>query len=66
MNNVSGASFTELRNEKISLEKWMDKLALELDEVNKELAKRFRCFRALCVGPEPSAGHSIIKRGAPK
>jgi hypothetical protein len=47
MNNMSRMSFSEIRNKKIGIENSMDKLAGELNEVNKELTKRFGSFEAL-------------------
>jgi hypothetical protein len=40
MGNISNMSFSAITNKKIGLENGMDKLAGELNEVNKELAKR--------------------------
>lgn len=40
MDNMSHMSFSEIRDMKIGLENWLDKLAGELKEINKELAER--------------------------
>jgi hypothetical protein len=67
MNNMSRMSFSEIRNKKIGLENSMDKLAGELNEVNKELTKRFGSFEALCVAPAMTVTATMTgNRGTPR
>jgi hypothetical protein len=67
MNNMSRMSFSEIRNKKIGLENLMDKLAGELNEVNKELTKRFGSFEALCVAPATAVtARMTCDRGTPR
>jgi hypothetical protein len=58
MNNMSHMSFSEIERKKIGLENWMDELAGELNEVNKELAKRLGFFDALCIAPSRHRRHA--------
>ncbi len=51
MDDMSRLSIAELEDKKIALDEWIDELAVELAEINKELISRFQAFRDLCFAP---------------
>jgi hypothetical protein len=51
MDDMSRLSIAELADKKIALNEWIDNLAMDLAEINKELVSRFQAFRALCFAP---------------
>jgi hypothetical protein len=54
----------DFRSKNICLVSVIDMLAHELDDVNRELAKRFGCFVALCVAQETTVTAKVTdKRG---
>jgi hypothetical protein len=66
MRDTSQMSVAELKTQKIVIEEWMDRLALQLDDANKELARRYSGFRGLCLAPPVAVViHPIIRRDPP-
>lgn len=67
MRDTSQMTVAELKTKKILIEEWMDQLAMELDDANKELARRYRGFRGLCLAPPIAVvTHRIIRRDPPR
>jgi hypothetical protein len=67
MDDISRLSIAELEDKKIALDEWIDELATELAEINRELIVRFQAFRALCLAPvEELKATQPPGRGAPK
>jgi hypothetical protein len=67
MKDLKRLNIAELQDRKMDLDKWIDDLAIELAEINKELVGRFRTFRDLCFTPVESLKPTQpARRGLPK